>query len=41
MNEEPRHLYFGTPMSQWIEEAANELPYDALGVWQMVPKGRG
>jgi hypothetical protein len=27
-------------MSQWIEEAANELPYDAVGVWKIVPDGR-
>ena len=25
MSEEPRELYRGTPMSQWVEEVANDL----------------
>ena len=39
MNEEPRHARNGTPMSQWMEEVANELPDDAVGIWQIVPDG--
>lgn len=37
---EPRERYFGTPMSEWMEQVANELPVDAVGIWQIVPDGR-
>jgi hypothetical protein len=40
MSEERRHWHYGTPMSQWIREVANELPHEAVGVWQIVPDGR-
>ena len=39
MTEEPRERHYGTPMSQWMEEVANELPDDAVGIWQIVPDG--
>ena len=40
MTEEPRHWHYKTPMSEWMEEVANELPVDAVGMWQIVPEGR-
>ena len=40
MTEEPRHKYFGDTMSDYIVQVANELPYDAVGIWQIVPAGR-
>jgi len=40
MTEEPRHLRYGRPMSEWIKLVANELPIDAVGLWQIVPGGR-
>jgi hypothetical protein len=40
MMEKFRHKYFGRPMSQWIKMVANELPVDAVGMWQIVPDGR-
>lgn len=40
MSEEPRERYHGTPMGEWIEQVANELPYDAVGLWKIVPDGR-
>jgi hypothetical protein len=27
-------------MGDWIEQVANELPFDAVGMWQIVPGGR-
>ncbi|HEY8564724.1 MAG TPA: hypothetical protein VIL65_04435 [Beijerinckiaceae bacterium] len=27
-------------MSEWLEQVANELPRDAVGLWQIVPDGR-
>ena len=27
-------------MSEWIKMVANELPDDAVGLWQIVPGGR-
>ena len=40
MTAEPKHKQFGTPMREWVEQVANELPYDAVGMWQIVPGGR-
>ena len=40
MTEEPRHRRFGDTMSDYIVQVANELPYDAVGIWQIVPGGR-
>lgn len=40
MTEEPKHLLYGYPMSEWIKMVANELPDDAVGLWQIVPGGR-
>ena len=40
MTEEPRHKYFGDTMRDYIVQVANELPYDAVGIWQIVPAGR-
>jgi hypothetical protein len=40
MKEEPKHLLYGYPMSEWIKMVANELPIDAVGMWQIVPGGR-
>lgn len=36
MTEEPRHKRFGDTMSDYIVQVANELPYDAVGMWQIV-----
>ncbi len=40
MNDEPRHKRFGDTMSEYIVQVANELPVDAVGMWQIVPGGR-
>jgi len=40
MTEEPRHKYFGDTLSDYIVQVANELPIDAVGLWQIVPRGR-
>ena len=40
MTEELRHKYFDRSMSEWIKLVANELPIDAVGMWQIVPGGR-
>ncbi len=40
MTEEPRHRRFGDTMSDYIVQVANELPIDAVGMWQIVPGGR-
>lgn len=34
---EPKHPYDGTPLSSWIERVPNELPRDAVGLWQFIP----
>ena len=33
MTEDPKHLLYGHPMSEWIKMVANELPIDAVGMW--------
>ena len=40
MSDEPRELYRGTPMSQWMEELAGDLADDAVGFWGIVADGR-
>ncbi|MBA1155872.1 hypothetical protein [Microvirga mediterraneensis] len=40
MTQELRHKYFDRSMSEWIKMVANELPIDAVGMWQIVPGGR-
>jgi hypothetical protein len=39
MNNE-RVDYDGTPMSEYIASIPEELPRDAVGLWQIVPAGR-
>jgi hypothetical protein len=39
MNSEPVD-YDGTPMSEYIASIPDELPRDAVGLWQIVPAGR-
>ena len=34
---EPTHSFFGTPLSEWISRVPNELPRDAVGLWQVTP----
>jgi hypothetical protein len=40
MSEELRHKHFGDTFSDYIVQVANELPVDAVGIWQIVPAGR-
>lgn len=40
MIEEPRHKYYGHSLSDYILIVADELPVDAVGMWQIVPGGR-
>jgi hypothetical protein len=40
MTDEPRHKYYGDLMSDYVVQVANELPVDAVGLWQIVPGGR-
>lgn len=40
MSREPNHWHYGTPMSEWIQQIPNELPMDAVGMWNIVPAGR-
>ena len=34
---DPTHRQFGTPLSVWLKHFENELPIDAVGIWQIVP----
>jgi hypothetical protein len=34
---EPTHSIFGTPLSEWLWRVPNELPRDAVGLWQIAP----
>jgi hypothetical protein len=36
----PTHKFWGTPLNEWIERIPNELPRDAVGLWQIVSDGR-
>lgn len=40
MIDEPRDKYYGRTMSEVISQISGELPFDAVGLWQIVPKGR-
>ena len=40
MNGEPTHRSYGTPLSEWIMQIPAELPVDAVGLWQIIPKAR-
>jgi hypothetical protein len=40
MTEEPRDRHYGTPLSEVIVQIPGELPIDAVGMFQIVPKGR-
>jgi hypothetical protein len=35
-----RHKIYETPVEEWIAAVPNELPIDAVGLWQIVPAGR-
>ena len=39
MTNEPVDKLYGTPMSVVIARVPNELPRDAVGLWQIVPAG--
>ena len=39
MNIEPRHKNFDLPLSEWIAKIPNELPFDSVGLWQIIPVG--
>jgi len=39
MNTEPNHNIFGISVSEWIKRVPNELPSDAVGLWQIIPVG--
>jgi hypothetical protein len=40
MSDGPREKRSGDTMSDYIVQVANELPVDAVGMWQIVPGGR-
>lgn len=40
MNKEPIDKYFGVPLEEWVSRIPNELEFDAVGFWQIVPVGR-
>ena len=40
MNNEPSDKRSGKPLSEYIKIVADELPIDAVGLWQIVPQGR-
>src|SRR4051812_6957943 len=40
MSEEPRERRSGATVSEYVVQVANELPRDAVGMWQIVPGGR-
>jgi hypothetical protein len=37
MSSQPVHSFFGTPLDEWIECTPNELEFDAIGLWQIIP----
>src|SRR4051812_2005334 len=41
MTQELRHTAYGRTMSEWIALTPGELTRDAVGLWQIVPEGRG
>ena len=40
MTDELRDKYYGYTINEAIELIPGELPVDAVGLWQIVPKGR-
>jgi hypothetical protein len=36
----PKHKSFGIPLDQWIATIPNELEFDAVGLWQIIPTFR-
>lgn len=40
MITEPKHKRTGQSLIEVIAQFSNELPDDAVGIWQIVPKGR-
>jgi hypothetical protein len=40
MRSDRRHRLYATPIGEWIAAVPNELPIDAVGLWQIVPAGR-
>ncbi|MBF9233441.1 hypothetical protein [Microvirga alba] len=40
MNNEPCDRRSGKPLSEYVKIVADELPIDAVGLWQIVPQGR-
>jgi hypothetical protein len=34
-----RHKIHGTPIEEWVAKVPNELPRDAVGLWQIVGAG--
>ena len=40
MNINVRHKLYGHTLAEHIETVADELPIDAVGLWQIVPAGR-
>ena len=40
MSKEPCERRSGTTVSEYVVQVANELPRDAVGMWQIVPGGR-
>lgn len=39
MKKELLHKFYGTPIYEWISKVPNELPQDAVGMWQLVTSG--
>ena len=39
MNVEPKHKDTGETLSEVIAQIPNELPFDAVGIWHIVPIG--
>jgi hypothetical protein len=40
MRRDLRHRRYGTTIDEWIAAVPEELPVDAVGLWQIVPAGR-
>lgn len=40
MTNEPTHRFFGITATEWITRVPKELPFDAVGMWQIVGVGR-
>jgi hypothetical protein len=40
MTQDRIHKFWGTPIDEWIERVPNELPRDAVSLWQIVAEAR-